>query len=58
VATDAAGNVYVADGEILVYDPDGNFLRTIRVPERPAALTIVGNKLYIAARRGLYVHSI
>ena len=58
VATDAAGNVYVADGEVLVYGPDGAYKRTIRVPERPAALTVVGNKLYIAARGGLYVHEI
>ena len=52
------GNVYVADGEVLVYGPDGNYKRTIRVPERPSALTVVGNKLYITARSGLYVHEI
>ncbi|MBR1406950.1 MAG: SMP-30/gluconolactonase/LRE family protein, partial [Bacteroidales bacterium] len=58
VATDAAGNVYVADGEVLVYGPDGSYKRTIRVPERPASLTIVGSKLYITARSGVYVHEI
>jgi len=58
VATDAAGNVYVADGEVLVYGPDGAYKRTIRVPERPASLTVIGNKLYITARSGVYVHEI
>ena len=58
VAVDAAGNVYVADGEVLVYGPNGAYKRTIRVPERPASLTIVGNKLYITARSGVYVHEI
>lgn len=55
VATDAAGNVYVADGEILVYSPEGKLLKMIRVPERPAALSIYKNKLYIAARSGVYM---
>lgn len=58
VAVDAAGNVYIADGEVLVYGPDGSYKRTIKVPERPSAMTIVGNKLYITARSGLYVHGI
>lgn len=58
VTTDASGNVYLADGDVLVYGPDGTYKRTIHVPERPAALTIVGNRLYIAARSGLYVHEI
>ena len=58
VATDAAGNVYVADGQVLVYGPDGAYKHTIRVPERPAALTVVGGRLYIAARGGIYMHEI
>lgn len=58
VATDAAGNVYVADGEVLVYGPDGAYKRTIRVPERPASLTVIGSKLFITARSGVYVHEI
>jgi len=58
VAVDAAGNVYVADGEVLVYGPDGTYKRTICVPERPASMTVIGNKLYITARGGVYVHDI
>lgn len=58
VATDADGNVYVADGEILVYSPNGEFIKTIKVPERPAALSIYQDKLYIAARSGIYVANI
>lgn len=55
VASDAAGNVYVADGEVLVYSPEGKFIKMIKVPERPAALTIYKDRLYIAARGGIYV---
>ena len=58
VAVDAAGNVYVADGDVLVYGPDGTYKKTIFVPERPAALTITGGKLYIAARGGVYAYPI
>ena len=47
-----------ADGEVLVYESDGSYKRTIKVPERPSAMTIVGDKLYITARSGLYVHGI
>ena len=58
VAVDAAGNVYIADGEVLVHRSNGDYKRTIKVSERPSAMTIVGNKLYITPRNGLYVHGI
>ncbi|WP_353185442.1 glycosyl hydrolase family 28-related protein [Parapedobacter lycopersici] len=55
--TDDAGNVYVADGQIHVYNPAGERIRTIDVPERPATLIFGGkdNKtLFITARSSLY----
>ena len=55
--TDDAGNIYVADGEIYVYNPDGVLQRTINVPERPATLVFGGtdNKtLFITTRSSLY----
>ena len=57
VAVDAAGNVYVAAGEIFVYSPAGTLIDTIAVPERPATLVFggpEGKTLFITARSSLY----
>jgi SMP-30/Gluconolactonase/LRE-like region len=59
VATDASGNVYLAAGEVFVYQPDGKAIATVTVPERPINLvvshTASGDILYILARTSLYV---
>ena len=57
VASDTKGNVYIADGQIYVYDPTGKWIDTIRVPERPVQLIFAGpdrQTLFIAARGSLY----
>jgi len=57
VTTDQAGNVYIADGQIFVYDSAGKYLKTIEVPERPSQLLFGGpdgKTLFIAARTSLY----
>lgn len=57
VAADAAGNVYLAAGQIYVYDPSGRLIDTIEVPERPIQLVFGdkdGRTLFIAARSSLY----
>lgn len=54
LAVDSKGNVYIADGEVQVYDSKGSHIRTIHVPERPSTLTISGDKLYITARKAIY----
>lgn len=54
VVTDRKGNVYVADGNVFVFDSAGKFLRTIEVPERPTSLLVAGDKLYITAISSLY----
>jgi len=54
VAVDKEGNIYVAEGDVLVYSLEGEYKTKISVPERPAALTIVGKTLFIAARSGVY----
>lgn len=57
VAVDGDGNVYIAAGQILVYDRDGRQIGTIDVPERPSQLLFGGpNKgtLFILARSSLY----
>jgi sugar lactone lactonase YvrE len=57
VTSDARGNVYIAAGNILVYDAAGKFLETIEVPERPLQLVFGGKDgrtLFIPARTALY----
>ena len=57
VATDAVGNVYIAAGEIFVYNPRGESLGIIQVPERPIDLIFGGKDgqtLFILARTSLY----
>ncbi|HXX13875.1 MAG TPA: glycosyl hydrolase family 28-related protein [Candidatus Eremiobacteraceae bacterium] len=57
VATDEPGNVYIAAGQIYVYNPTGQALGAIDVPERPLQLLFGGSDrrtLFIAARTSLY----
>jgi hypothetical protein len=57
VAVDARGNVYIAAGQIYVYDPTGKEIDRIDVPERPTHLAFGGKDgrtLFIAARTSLY----
>ena len=57
VTTDQAGNVYIAAGQIFVYNSAGQYLETIEVPERPSQLLFGGpdgRTLFIAARTSLY----
>lgn len=42
VARDAAGNVYLAAGDVFVYSPAGKLLEVIRLPERPLCLVFGG----------------
>jgi sugar lactone lactonase YvrE len=57
VAVDTAGNVYLAAGQIYVYNPSGRLIDTIETPERPIQLVFGGKDgrtLFIAARSSLY----
>lgn len=58
VATDETGNVYIAAGQLFVYNPKGDLIDTIAVPERPSQLVFGGHDgrtLFILARTSLYV---
>jgi hypothetical protein len=46
-ATDKDGNLYIADGEIFVYDKSGKEVKRIRLDERPISLAIGGKDLNI-----------
>ena len=57
VAVDAKGNVYVANGQIFVYDPAGKQIGRIDVPERPIDIVFGGaggRTLFILAHHALF----
>ncbi|HEY6902320.1 MAG TPA: SMP-30/gluconolactonase/LRE family protein, partial [Puia sp.] len=55
-AVDAIGNVYIADGDIYRYDPQGKQTGFIRTPERPTSITFgKDNKtIYITGHQSFY----
>lgn len=59
--TDANGNVYIADGQIYVYDTSGKQTGIIKVPERPVTICIGGadgKSLFITTHSSLFVTTI
>jgi hypothetical protein len=56
-AIDKYGNVYVADGNIFVYDKSGKEISRIEIEERPITIAIGGadnNNLFITTQTSLY----
>ena len=56
-AVDKEGNLYVADGDIRIFDSGGEAKGVIKVPERPSTITFdgkTGNTLYITGRSKLF----
>ncbi|MDV3455762.1 glycosyl hydrolase family 28-related protein [Sphingomonas sp. HF-S4] len=57
VATDGRGRVFVANGQVFVYAPDGRQIGLIDVPERPLQLVIGGrdgDTLFVLTHHALY----
>jgi hypothetical protein len=57
VAVDSKGNVYVANGQIFVYNPAGKQIGEIDVPERPIDIVFGGadrHTLFILAHHALF----
>ncbi len=57
VAVDKAGRVYVANGQVFVYDADGRPIGRIDIPERPLQLLFGGEDgrtLFILSHHALY----
>ena len=57
VTVDSQGNVYIAAGQVYVYDSSGRHIDTIEIPERPAQVVFGGGDrrtLFIPARTSLY----
>lgn len=53
-AVDSKGNVYIADGQVYVFDSTGKEINIIETPERPSTITVAGDTLFITSRNGLY----
>ena len=56
VVSDADGNVYIAGGDVYVYDKTGKQIGTLETPERATGLAFGGadkKTLYIGARGSL-----
>jgi len=57
VTVDTKGNVYIAAGQVFVYNPAGELIDTIDIPERPSQLLFGGSDrstLFVLARGSLY----
>lgn len=57
LAQDKAGNVYIAAGQIYVYNPAGKMIEVIKVPERPTDLVFGGTNhrtLFILSYHSVY----
>ena len=57
VAVDAEGNVYLAAGQVSVYNSSGTLIDTIKIPERPVQLLFGGGDgrtLYVLTHNSLY----
>jgi len=57
VAVDIAGNVYVANGQIIIYSPTGPQIGEIDVAERPIDIVFGGknhNTIFILAHHALF----
>jgi hypothetical protein len=55
-ATDSKGNVYIADGNIYVYDALGRYVKEIKTPERPTSVIISSDDktLFMTSAGSLY----
>jgi hypothetical protein len=53
---DKNGNVYIADGEVYVFNNEGKQIDMIKIPERPSTLAFGGksNVLFVTGRSALY----
>ena len=57
VVTDAAGNVYAAEGELYIYNASGQQIGVVEIPKRPSSLAFGGadkKTLFIGARGSLF----
>jgi sugar lactone lactonase YvrE len=55
-AVDKKGNLYIADGDIYVYDPAGTQIATLKTPERPTGITFGADPatLFVTGHNSVY----
>jgi gluconolactonase len=54
---DIKGNIYLTSGKVWVYNPSGELIEEIEIPEKPANICFGGKKrniLFITARKSIY----
>ncbi len=54
---DNRGNVYLTSGKVWVYNPQGELIKEIEFPEKPANICFGGKKrktLFVTARKSVY----
>jgi hypothetical protein len=57
VVSDTAGNIYIAAGQVYIYNPTGKQIGVVEIPERPVSLAFGGpdrKTLYIGGRSSLF----
>jgi sugar lactone lactonase YvrE len=57
IVNDTAGNVYVAEGQLYIYNASGKQIGMVEIPERPSSLAFGGpdkKTLFIGARGSLF----
>jgi hypothetical protein len=57
IVTDTSGNVYVAEGQLYIYNAGGKQIGIVEIPERPSSLAFGGadkRTLFIGARGSLF----
>ena len=57
ITTDSQGNVYIADGQVYVFDPSGKQIKVIKTPERPTSVVFGGKDgktLFITGANSFY----
>lgn len=57
VVTDGTGNVYVAEGQLYIFDATGKQIGVVEIPERPQSLAfggVDGKTLFIGARGSIF----
>jgi hypothetical protein len=60
-AVDNKDNIYIADGDIHIYNKKAEKINIINMPERPTSIIIAGknnNTLFIAARSSLFMYNL
>jgi hypothetical protein len=55
---DREGHVYIADGQVYVYDRTGKQIRVVKTAERPTSVAVQRDTLYITGHQAFYAKQI